>query len=534
MLSVKDLSYSIGSRTLLDDVSVVFLPGNRYAVSGPNGAGKSTFLKMINGTISDYTGLIGKNGSISTFEQNLTPEQMDSSVLNFIMQGHASLWQAMSSRDRLYSLPFTDEVGIEMATVEEKIIELDGYSIEPKIEKHLVDVGVSLEVMDKKMIEISNADRMKCALIRAIISNPDMLLLDEPTNGIDIFALEWLKNFLTNSYRGLLIFVSHDVDFINDVSTHIADIDYENITIYPGSYYDMVATKKGSRESLERENVNIKKQKDKMQSFISRFGSGTRASQAKSRQKQLEKMKNVDIKKSNVVAPYLAFDFGEPSVNNVIELQDISKSNDHGEEIIKGFSLRIDKGEKIAVLGKNGCGKSLFMKILSGTVEPDFGTVKLGGRVKVGYFPQNHSEAFKDEDEDLSILNWVGRGLAFPEEKIRAVLGRMLFTADDAFKKIKVLSGGETVRCLFARLILSGANLIILDDPCSHLDIGSVLSLKKSIEACQDKTFIIATNSSLHDICDKLLIFEEKNNNAIHTHLGMFEDYMSKENPKNN
>lgn len=525
MLSIKNLSYKIGDRVIFDNASATFLSGEKYAVTGINGAGKSTLFKIINSEIKDCTGVINYKGTISVLDQKIDEQKMGMSVSDFILQGYKALWDVIEKRDSLYLIEFTDKVGNMIAECEEKIIDMDGYSIDVKIEKFLKRIGTTPGIAGFKIKDISNADRMKVALIRALISDPDILLLDEPTNGIDIFAIDWLKGFLKDSFKGVLLFISHDVEFIDDIATKTADIDFENVLVYPGNYTNMIETKKSIKESSERESANRQKKIERVSTFISKFGAGTRAKQAKSKERMLKKLTDIDLKASNVVAPYIMFDKGNVSANNVVEIEGLTKADiEDGSTIINNLDMSILRGEKVGIIGKNGAGKSILIKMLAGIIDSDAGKINFGKDVKIGYFPQYHEDMISTDDKDTTVLNWVGRDASgVTSEQIRSMLGRMLFANDDCFKKMQDLSGGETVRCILAKIILQGANLILLDDPFSHLDIGSVLALKHAISSSKNKTFIIATNVDLSSMCDKLVIFEGSGN--LFLHLGSFEDY---------
>lgn len=523
MLAIKGLTYKIGDRVIFDNASVTFVESERYAITGINGSGKSTLFSIIKGDIERYEGTIGKKGKVSILRQHLTSSQLEMSTMNFIIQGDEELWSVMQRRERLYEMEFNDEVGMEMADCEDKISELGGYEIESRIERMAEKIGIQDGSLNIPVKSISNSDKMKAALVKALISSPDILMLDEPTNGIDIFAIEWLKTFLRDEYKGLLLFISHDVDFVNSLATSVADIDYKDIIIYPGNFYDMVETKRSIQENMEKEQATIAKKAEKIKAFITRFGAGTRASQAKSKAKQFNKLSEFSVRQSNIAAPYIMFDFGSPSASLVMDVRDISKKDLEGNVILDNLSFRVERGDRIAVLGKGGSGKSVLLKMIVRKIIEDEGQFVFGKNVKVGYFPQNHKEIFDEDSKEMTILEWVTYGLENNADSARSVLGRMLFTSDDVHKKIRCLSGGETVRAILSKIILDGANLIILDEPCSHLDIGSVASLKNAVALSRDKTFIVATNGSLNDICEKKVIFEEDGGAIFY--VGSFQDY---------
>lgn len=521
MLVINNLTYEIGERKLFDNAKASFILGERYALTGPNGAGKSTLFKIINSELN-YEGSINYSGRISVLTQKIDEDLKELNLIDAVIQGNKELYSAFKERDELYMQECTPEVGIRLAELEEIIAELNGYTVEATAHKLLAAAGVDSELFYETVDSVSQSDQMKTMLVRAIASNPEILLLDEPSNGIDVFAVEWLKGFLTKTYKGLLIFISHDIDFVNSVCTSVADVDYESITIYPGNYNNMIEEKAARRDNAEKHAKTIEKKTEKISSFITRFGAGTRATQAKSKQKQLEKISVEALKKSNIISPYIRFAIDKQSVLKVVETEDLAKEIE-GAPIFKNVDLNVTRGEKIAIIGKNNSGKSLLAKILAQLDTEYTGIMSIGNGVSIGYLPQYHEEVLVASDREKTVIEWVSESKAKYEEA-RNMLGRMLFSGDDVHKTIKVLSGGEMARCILAKIMLSKPNLIILDEPCSHLDLASVEAFKTAILEAKNITFIVSTNDQMHTVCDRLVILNKGSTPDIY--IGALSDYI--------
>ena len=475
MIALDKISKKIGTRVLFDEVSVAFNPGNRYGLSGPNGAGKSTLLKIMMGTEEATSGTLSLPKKVGFLRQNIEAFK-DYSVIDAVIIGNGRLWAALEEREKLYDEEMTDAVGMRLGDLEDIIAQEDGYSAESNAEILLIGMGIPQEYHHKKMDEIPTDLQFRVLLCQSLFGKPEALLLDEPTNHLDLESIGWLETFL-HQYTGTLIVVSHDRHFLNSVTTHIADIDYDTIIIYPGNYDEMLVAKTALRERSELEAKSKEKKIAQLKEFVSRFGAGTRASQVQSRVREINRLQPQDLKKSNIQRPYIRFNTSEKASGKMaLKLKKISKSYE-SLSVIKDFSLEIMRGDKIAVIGNNGAGKSTLLKMLAGVIEPDSGMIERGHQVELGYFPQNH-EDFIDKSEKISSFDWLKRHKSGAyDQEIRGVMGKMLFGGDDAFKEISKLSGGETCRLIFSALMLNPYNTLILDEPNNHLDLESVSAL---------------------------------------------------------
>ena len=475
MIVLDKISKKIGTRILFDDVCAAFNPGNRYGLTGPNGAGKSTLLKIMMGTVDASSGSVSLPKKVGFLRQNIE-EFKDNRAIDAVIIGNEPLWEALVERDMLYEKEMTDEIGMRLGDLEEVIANEDGYTAESDAEMLLCGMGIDIEFHEKKMHELPSDLQFRVLLCQALFGDPEALLLDEPTNHLDLESIGWLENFLHN-YTGTLIVVSHDRHFLNAVTTHIADIDYDTIITYPGNYDEMLVAKTAVRERAESEAKSKEKKIAQLKDFVSRFGAGTRASQVQSRVREIHRLQPQELKKSNIQRPYIRFTPPEkPSGKIALKVKGISKSFGDNH-VIKDFSIEIMRGDKIAVIGTNGIGKTTLLKMLAGELEPDSGTIERGHQLELGYFPQNH-EDFIDKNEKIQAFEWLKRykSSAYDQE-IRGVMGKMLFGGDDAFKEISKLSGGETCRLIFAALLLNPYNTLILDEPNNHLDLEAVSAL---------------------------------------------------------
>lgn len=524
MITLTEISKIISGRTLFDGVTMTFNTGYRYGLTGPNGSGKSTLMKIMMGIEKPTSGTVSIPRKTGFLTQNIADFQ-DVTVLDAVIMGNPRLWKALSRRDYLYAQEdITDEMGIELANLEEIIVEEDGYSAEALAEKLLVGMGIPASFHTQKMTEIPIDRQFRALLCKALFGHPDALLLDEPTNHLDLEAIEWLISFLMQ-YQGTLIVISHDKHFLNTVTTHIADIDYETIIIYPGNYDQMIVSKTSYRDRIESENKSKDKKIKQLQEFVSKFSAGTRASQVQSRMKEIEKLQPADLKKSNIQRPYIRIPIAEKQPGKVpFKIENLSKSYDNNL-VFKDFSVDIQRGDKIGCIGNNGEGKSTFLKILANQITPSSGTIEIGQNVDLGYFPQNHEDII-DRKSSQTIFDWLKeKKMKAYDQDIRNVLGKMLFAGEDAFKKLSVLSGGETARLILAGLMLTTPNVIILDEPNNHLDLESVSALATGLEEYKG-TVVFASHDRdlLSHVANKLFIFE---NHKITFFDGPFEEYFS-------
>ncbi len=508
MITLSQISKSFGSRILFESVSVTFNAGNRYGLTGPNGAGKSTLLKIIMGLEEATSGSVTLPARVGILRQNIE-DYHDDLVLDVVIMGNKRLWDAMKERDKLYDMEMTDEVGMRLGELEGIVAEEDGYSADANAELLLHGMGVKGEYFQQKMSAIPTDMQFRVLLCQALFGDPQALLLDEPTNHLDLESIGWLETFLHN-YKGVLIVISHDRHFLNSVTTHIADIDYDTIIIYPGNYDEMIIAKTSVREQAEREAKSKEKKIAQLREFVARFGAGTRASQVQSRMREMQKLQPQELKKSNIQRPYIRFIPTEKQPGKIVlKVQEVSKGYD-GLEVIRDFSLEVERGEKIGVIGANGRGKSTLLKLFAQSHAPDSGKVELGHMVQISYFPQNHAEVV-DKNSSLTAFEWLkARRSGIYDQEIRSVLGKMLFAGDDAFKKVSMLSGGETARLILGGMTLVEHNVIVLDEPNNHLDLEAVSALAWALEEYKG-TVIVASHDRdlIEKSTNKIIAFEE-------------------------
>lgn len=522
-ITLSKISLSFGSRTLFDDVNITFNPGQRIAITGPNGAGKSTLLKIIIGEIDPNTGDVSLPQKVGVLEQNID-KFSDDKVIDVVIMGNKFLWRAMQEREALYNEEMTDEVGMRLGELEGIVAEEDGYSAEANAEILLHGMGIEPDMYQRKMGEIPTDLQFRVLLCQALFGDPDALLLDEPTNHLDLDSIGWLETFLHN-YQGSLIVISHDRHFLNAVVTHCADIDYETIILYPGNYDEMVVAKSSVRDQADREAKSKEKKIAQLRDFVARFGAGTRASQVQSRLREIDRLQPQELKKSNIQRPYIRFIPSEvKSGKLVFKLNNVSKGYGEGD-VIKKFSMEIERGDRVGVIGANGRGKTTLLKLLAGVHQPDSGTIEIGHQVQMSYFPQNHEDMIDKQHCTQNAFDWLQQQKPGAyEQEIRGVMGKMLFGGDDAFKKVATLSGGETARVILAKMLLLEHNTIILDEPNNHLDLESVSALAWGLEqytgtvivACHDRDLI-------QRVATKIIAFEP---DGIHVYQGTLDGYL--------
>jgi ATPase subunit of ABC transporter with duplicated ATPase domains len=522
MITVDKLSKSFGSRVLFENVTETFMPGRRYGLTGPNGAGKSTFLKILMSMDEPTTGTITLPDSVGILRQNIE-DYKDEIVTDVAIMGNKRLWAAMKERDSLYEKEMDDEVGMRLGDLEGIIAEEDGYSAESNAEVLLSGMGVPEEYYRQKMGAIPTDMQFRVLLCQALFGHPQALLLDEPTNHLDLESIGWLERFLFN-FKGVLIVISHDRHFLNSVTTHIADIDYETIITYPGNYDEMILAKTSVREQSEKDAKSKEKKISQLREFVAKFGAGTRASQVQSRLREIDRLQPQELKKSNITRPYIRFIPQEKAPGKIVlKAEDISKKYDH-DFVIKDFSLEVSRGDKIAVIGANGRGKSTLLKMLAGVLKPDSGKVEPGHQVNISYFPQNHSELV--EKTSQTSFDWLkARRPGVYDQDIRSAMGKMLFGGDDAFKPVSALSGGETARLIMAGMMISDHNVIILDEPNNHLDLEAVSALGWALEEYKGTAIVASHDRNLIDhFATKIISIEP---DGIVVYDGNLENYLA-------
>ena len=507
MISTSNLSVQFGGRKLFDEVNIKFTEGNCYGIIGPNGAGKSTFLKVLTGELDSTSGevIVEKNKRLSFLKQDHFAYE-DEEVLNVVMMGHAKLYDIMLQKNALYAkTEFTEEDGNLAAELEGEFAELDGWEAETNAEKFLIGLGIPAEMHHKLMKELTEPEKVKVLLAQAIFGNPDILLLDEPTNGLDLHAVKWLEDFLMDLENTTVLVVSHDRHFLNKVCTHIADIDYGKIKMFVGNYDFWYESNQLMQELIRNQNKKMEQKKKELQDFIARFSANaSKSKQATSRKKQLEKLQFEDMQVSNRKYPYIEFKPEREAGNNMLKVENLTKTID-GEKVLNNISFTINTGDKVVILSKNDIAKTTLFQILAGEMEPDSGSVEWGVTTSQSYFPKDNSAFF--EDVDLSLIDWLRQfSTDQHEEYVRGFLGRMLFSGEEARKKAKVLSGGEKVRCMLSKMMLSNANVLLLDNPTDHLDLEAITSLNKSLERF-DGTILFTTHDHefIQTIANKII-----------------------------
>ena len=529
MISTSNLSVQFGGRKLFDEVNIKFTEGNCYGIIGPNGAGKSTFLKVLTGELDSTSGevIVEKNKRLSFLKQDHFAYE-DEEVLNVVMMGHAKLYDIMMQKNALYAkTEFTEEDGNLAAELEGEFAELDGWEAETNAEKFLVGLGIPAEMHHKLMKELTEPEKVKVLLAQAIFGNPDILLLDEPTNGLDLHAVKWLEDFLMELENTTVLVVSHDRHFLNKVCTHIADIDYGKIKMFVGNYDFWYESNQLMQELIRNQNKKMEQKKKELQDFIARFSANaSKSKQATSRKKQLEKLQFEDMQVSNRKYPYIEFKPEREAGNNMLRVENLTKTVD-GEKILDNISFTVNTGDKVVILSKNDIAKTTLFRILAGELEPDSGKVEWGVTTSQSYFPKDNSEYF--ENVDLSLIDWLRQFSEDQhEEYVRGFLGRMLFSGEEARKKAKVLSGGEKVRCMLSKMMLSNANVLLLDNPTDHLDLESITSLNKALERF-DGTILFTTHDHefIQTIANKIIEITPK---GILEKEMEYDDYLNDEN----
>lgn len=481
-----------GAKELFNNVNLTLRPRNRYGLIGANGAGKSTFMRMMLGEEEASAGNleIGKSLKIGSLKQDQYKYEKDR-IIDVVIQGNKELWDAMKEQQSLTSKEdLTEEECYRIADLEAVIAENGGYEAEPNAEVLLQGLGIDPSNYREPLSKLSGGYKIRVLLAQCLFSNPDVLLLDEPTNHLDILSIQWLESFLMKKFKNILVLISHDHDFLNSTCNNILDIDYKTITLYHGDYDHFVEEKELNAELIGKQKATIEKRMEKDQMFIDRFkASASRSSQAKSREKQLQKIEVPEIKRTTRIAPKFLFKQKDKSGREVLESKSLSQS--FGElKLFQNLSCSIHRGERVAILGQNGMGKSTLLKTILGFIPQASGEIKWGHNVKTSYFSQDHHDLLQG---NASAVNWLMQATNISEmEKIRGELGKMLFTKDEANKSISVLSGGEASRLLFAKIIMEQPNVIILDEPTNHLDLESRIELADTLSKYEGSIIFVS------------------------------------------
>mgnify|MGYP000878388909 FL=1 len=482
MITVTNVSLNFNGTNLFKDVNLKFTPGNCYGIIGANGAGKSTFLKILSGELDSSTGdvSIPENVRMSVLKQDHFAFD-EFSVLDTIIMGNQKLYDIMKEKDALYEKPdFSEEDGIRASVLEAEFAELDGWEAESNASRLIQGLGLSESILDEQMAGLSGNDKVKILLAQALFGSPDIILLDEPTNHLDIMAVKWLEDFLLE-YPGTIIVVSHDRHFLNTVCTHIVDIDYTQIKMYVGNYEFWYESSQMIQRMIKQQNKKAEEKAKELKEFIARFSANkSKSRQATSRKKLLEKLEIEEMPASSRRYPFVGFTMEREPGKEILRVENLSKTV-NGEKVLNNVTFSLNKGDKVAFIGENEIAITALFQILMEETEPDEGTFKWGISTTQNYFPKDNSAFF--DDSDLNILDWLRQYSTTDKTDtyLRGFLGRMLFSGEDVFKPVKVLSGGEKVRCMLSRMMLGSANVLLLDQPTNHLDLESITAVNNGL-----------------------------------------------------
>ena len=528
-----------GAKVLFEDVSTAFSPGKRYGLTGPNGAGKSTFMKLLTGELDAQKGTVVRPRKLGVLRQDQFAFGAYR-VVDTVIMGNKRLWAALEERDKIYEkTEMSDADGMRLGELEGTVGEEDGYTAEADAAILLDGLDIPIELHERKMGELQGGQKVRVLLAQALFGHPQALLLDEPTNHLDLDSIHWLQSFL-NNYDGVVIVISHDRHFLNSVCTHIADIDYETIITYTGTYDDMVVAKTQVRSQIESQNAQREKKIAQLNEFIARFAAGTRSSQVQSRRKEVERLQVTELARSNIQRPYIKFDQKRPSGKHILEVENVMKAYDD-KEVVRGFTASLLRGEKIALMGRNGAGKTTLVNALlanSPTIPDselrktsgysgsfiDSGKVIWGHEAAVGYFAQDHKALIQP---GMTVFEWLHQwDPSASHEEIRGLLGQMLFAREDGNKKTDVLSGGEAARILFCKLMLQKPNVLVFDEPTNHLDLESINALNIALQRYQG-TVLLVTHD--HDLIEEVAtrIWHFETDHQITDFKGSYEEYQT-------
>ena len=529
MLQVSGVSLQFGSRKLFEDVNIKFTKGNCYGIIGANGAGKSTFLKILSGELDTQKGevILDKNERMSVLKQDQNAYN-DETVLRTVMLGHKRLVEVMDEKDALYAKEdFTDEDGIRASELEAEFAEMGGWEAESDVSRLIQGLGLSNDILYSEMSSLTAKEKVKVLLAQALFGKPDIILLDEPTNHLDIQAIEWLEDFLMDC-ESLILVVSHDRHFLNTVCTNIVDVDYGHIKMYVGNYEFWYESSQMVQRMMKDQNRKNEEKIKELQLFIQRFSANkSKSKQATARRKLLDKLTVEEMPASSRRYPFVGFTMERECGKEILAVEGISKTLD-GRKVLDNVSFRVNKGDKIAFVGEDEIAKTTLFKIVMGEMEPDEGTYKWGTTITTSYFPLDNSAFFNDCD--LNLVDWLAQFTpkipeANTESFKRAFLGRMLFSGDDVFKPVKVLSGGEKVRCMLSRMMLYGSNVLVLDQPTNHLDLESITAVNNGLV---DFKGVVLFSSHDHEfvqtIANRIMVLED---GKLTDRLGTYEDYIA-------
>lgn len=524
MLDIRNLSMEFGQKSLFQDVDLILLPSQRYGVVGANGTGKSTFLKILSGEEASTRGTVekAKSLSIGILKQDHFRYEEDR-LIDVVIKGNATLWNAIKEKDELYSKEnFTEEDGYRLSALEETVMHEGGYEAESIVKTLLLGLGITEKFHHGPLSALSGGYKLRVLLAQILFQKPDIMLLDEPTNHLDIVSIAWLEEFLKTTFKGLLVFISHDRSFLNNLSTNILDIDYDTVLDYTGNYDKFCTTKEERLRLKQCELKNQEKKIEALQSFVDRFGAkASKAAQAASRQKMIDRIELVEIKDSNICKPYFNFQHQKASGKSIVAVENLHKQFNE-RILLKDVSFNILRGDKCAIIGPNGIGKSTLLKILLSELKADQGDFNWSDTVQVGYFAQDYRTQLSPEK---TVWQWMESNIVAPAQEIRKALGQVLFRGDDVHKKIAMLSGGESARLIMAKLILEKPNVLIFDEPTNHLDMESIDALIEAIQKFSGAVLFVSHNRYFIDrISTRVLVLTEQY--GVQNYLGNYNAYL--------
>ena len=523
LLISSNVTMQFGAKPLFENVSVKFGEGNCYGLIGANGSGKSTFIKILGGDLTPTTGNVSKdpNERIGKLGQDQFAFE-EFNVIDTVIMGHEELWKVKSERDAIYANPdMTEEDGMRAAELESEFAEMDGYSAEPRAGELLLGVGIPVEQHYGSMSEVAPGWKLRVLLAQVLFSDPDIMLLDEPTNNLDINTIRWLEGAL-NERKCTMIIISHDRHFLNSVCTHMADLDYGELRVYPGSYDTYMTASTQARESLINDNAKKKAQIAELRTFVSRFSANaSKSKQATSRARQIDKIELAEVKPSSRQSPYIRFEQEKVLHRRAVEVEGLGKTYD--EVLFKNLNLMVNVGERIAIIGPNGIGKTTLLRCLVGDLDATSGVIKWSENAKLGYYAQDHA---KDFDSNKTLIDWMAQWAKVEDDEqvLRGTLGRLLFTSHEGNKSVNVISGGEQGRMLFGKIMLQHPNIILMDEPTNHLDMESIEALNYGLESYEGTLIFVSHDREFVSSLATRII--ELTPNGVVDYHGSYEDYL--------
>lgn len=525
MITCANITMQFDSKPLFENISVKFGEGRRYGLIGANGCGKSTFMKILNGSLKPTSGNISIDRNLRVGELSQDQFAFESfSVIDTVIMGHKALWQVKEERDRIYALPeMSEEDGMRVADLEGEYAEMDGYTAESRAGEILLGAGIDLALHYGPMSEVAPGWKLRVLLAQALFSDPDILLLDEPTNNLDIHTIHWLEDIL-NARNSTMVIISHDRYFLNATCTHMADIDYQALSVYPGNYDDFMIASTQARERVQSQNAKKKVQIAELKHFVSRFSANaSKAKQATSRARQLDKIELETIKPSSRVSPYIRFGQDKKLHRLALTIEDLTHGFEGDPQLFANSQLMLEAGTRLAVIGENGVGKTTFLKCLMNELAPSQGSIKWSENASVGYCPQDPTHVFQD---DMNLFDWMSqwRKPNHDEQIVRATLGRLLFSNEDFSKSVKVCSGGEKNRLIFGKLMMQDHNVLILDEPTNHLDMEAIESLNLALDNYEGTLIFVSHDREfVSSLADRIIEIKDQ---SIFDFKGTFDEYL--------